>query len=70
EKNNKSGVIKIIGKKLIVGTFSTNLAWSKIKLCYNIGTKNELINFDIELGGINYVFATINLENANFPLCF
>ncbi|WP_337902763.1 hypothetical protein, partial [Mesomycoplasma ovipneumoniae] len=30
EKINKSGVIKIIGKKLIVWDFSTYLTWSKI----------------------------------------
>ncbi len=63
EKINKSGVIKIIGKKLIVWDFSTNLkknAWLKIKISYNRVTKNELINFDIELRGISYVFCLKN----------
>ncbi len=33
-------------------------------------TKNELINFDIELGGISYVFCLKKSENANYPLYF
>ncbi len=33
-------------------------------------TKNKLINFDIELGGLSYVLCLKKLENANYPLYF
>ncbi|WP_341513542.1 hypothetical protein [Mesomycoplasma ovipneumoniae] len=33
-------------------------------------TKNELINFDIELRGVNNVFCLEKSENANFSIMF
>ncbi len=33
-------------------------------------TKNELINFDIELRGIGYVLVIKKSDSANYPLYF